>query len=61
MACCNESSCSDAARSDALNSPKWRRALWIALFINAAFFMAEIAAGAAVGSTALQAVLWGCR
>ena len=48
-------SCSDAARSDALNSPKWRRALWIALFINAAFFMAEIAAGVAAGSAALQA------
>jgi Cation efflux family len=55
MACCNGSSCSDAARSDALNSPKWRRALWIALFINAAFFVAEIVTGVAAGSTALQA------
>ena len=55
MACCNESSCSDAARSDALNSPRWRRALWFALFINAAFFMAEIVAGVAAGSAALQA------
>ncbi len=55
MACCNESSCSDAARSDALNSPKWRRALWIALSINAGFFMAEIVAGVAAGSASLQA------
>jgi Co/Zn/Cd efflux system component len=53
MACCHESSCSSAANSGALN--KWRRALWIALFINAAFFLAEIVAGAAAGSTALQA------
>jgi Co/Zn/Cd efflux system component len=55
MACCHESSCSDAARSDALNSPKWRRALWIALFINAGFFVAEIVAGVAAGSASLQA------
>lgn len=50
MACCHESSCSAA-----LNNPKWRRALWVALFINAAFFVAEIVAGAAAGSAALQA------
>jgi Co/Zn/Cd efflux system component len=59
VACCHESSCSSAAssaaRSDALNSPRWRRALWIALFINAGFFVAEIVAGAAAGSAALQA------
>jgi Co/Zn/Cd efflux system component len=55
MACCHESSCSSAARSDALNSPKWRRALWIALFINAGFFVAEIVAGFAADSAALQA------
>ena len=51
MACCHDSSCS----SDALNSPKWRRALWIALAVNAGFFMTEIVAGAAAGSAALQA------
>ncbi len=50
MACCHESSCSDA-----LNSPKWRRALWIALLINAGFFVAEIVAGVAAGSASLQA------
>jgi Co/Zn/Cd efflux system component len=55
MACCNESSCSGATRPDALNSPKWRRALWIALFINAGFFVAEIVAGLAAGSASLQA------
>jgi Co/Zn/Cd efflux system component len=38
-----------------LNSIKWRRALWIALAINAGFFVAEMVAGAAAGSAALQA------
>lgn len=55
MTCCHDSSCSSAPRAEALNSPKWRRALWIALFINAAFFVAEIVAGVAAGSAALQA------
>jgi len=55
MACCHDSACSAAASTAALNSPKWRCALWIALFINAGFFVAEIAAGAAAGSAALQA------
>jgi Co/Zn/Cd efflux system component len=53
MACCSDSACSPQA--DALNSPAWRRALWIALANNATFFVAEIAAGAAAGSAALQA------
>ena len=55
MACCNEDACCSAESSDLLNSPKWRRALWIALLINAGFFVAEFAAGAAAGSAALQA------
>jgi Co/Zn/Cd efflux system component len=55
MACCHDSACSSAAKADALNSPRWRRALWIALIINAGFFVAEIVAGAAAGSAALQA------
>jgi Co/Zn/Cd efflux system component len=54
MACCHDSACS-SARPDALNSPQWRRALWSAFAINAGFFMAEIAAGLAAGSAALQA------
>ena len=52
MACCHDAHC---ARTPKLNSPGWRRALWIALAINAVFFLAEIIAGAAAGSTALQA------
>jgi Co/Zn/Cd efflux system component len=55
MACCHDSACSSAARPAALNRPKWRRALWIALIINAGFFVAEVVAGAAAGSAALQA------
>jgi Co/Zn/Cd efflux system component len=55
MACCQDSTCSSATSPGALNSPKWRRALWIALIINAGFFVAEIVAGAAAGSSALQA------
>jgi Co/Zn/Cd efflux system component len=54
MPCCNESSCASNA-TQALDSPRWRRALWMALAINAGFFAAEIVAGAAAGSAALQA------
>jgi Co/Zn/Cd efflux system component len=38
-----------------LNSSGWRRALWIALIVNAAFFVTEVVAGGAAGSAALQA------
>jgi Co/Zn/Cd efflux system component len=55
MACCRDSACSSNAPAEALNGPRWRRALWIALAVNAAFFMAEIVAGAAAGSASLQA------
>src|SRR6185437_15574543 len=55
MACCHGPTCSAAAPFEALNSLRWRRALWIALIVNAAFFVGEIAAGAAAGSAALQA------
>jgi Co/Zn/Cd efflux system component len=55
MACCHDSACSPTAPAGALNSPRWRRALWIALAVNAAFFMVEIVAGAAAGSASLQA------
>jgi Co/Zn/Cd efflux system component len=55
MACCQDPACSATAPSQALNSPGWRRALWIALIVNAAFFVGEIVAGAAAGSAALQA------
>src|ERR1700741_3321120 len=55
MACCHDTVCSSHAPSGALNSSRWRRALWIALFVNAAFFVGEIAAGVAAGSASLQA------
>jgi Co/Zn/Cd efflux system component len=52
MACCHDDHCATDAPP---NSPGWRRALWIALVINAGFFLAEIIAGVAAGSAALQA------
>jgi Co/Zn/Cd efflux system component len=52
MACCHDDHCTT---SKPLNSPQWRRALWIALAVNGGFFLAEIAAGIAAGSAALQA------
>jgi Co/Zn/Cd efflux system component len=55
MAYCQNSACSSAASSGALNSPEWRGVLWIALGINAAFCLTETIAGAAAGSAALQA------
>ena len=54
MTCCDDAACSSVV-SDALDSPRWRRVLWIALIVNAGFFVAEIVAGAAAGSAALQA------
>src|SRR5919107_2899845 len=53
MACCHDDHCSTP--QTALNSPQWRRALWIALAVNAGFFLAEMGAGLAAGSAALQA------
>jgi Co/Zn/Cd efflux system component len=44
-----------SAPGAAPDGPRWRRALWIALGVNAGFFLAEIAAGVAAGSAALQA------
>jgi cation diffusion facilitator family transporter len=37
------------------NDPRYRRALWIALFINAAMFVVEITGGFATGSVSLLA------
>src|SRR5437867_1516427 len=51
--CCSHDGCS--AESKAGNGTAWRRALWIALAINAAMFLGEIIAGAAAGSASLQA------
>lgn len=54
-ACCANDHCSDEISAKALNSPSWRRALWIALVANAAMFATEIIAGVASGSASLQA------
>jgi Co/Zn/Cd efflux system component len=51
-ACCQDDQCSAGPE---LNSPAWRRALWIALAVNAGMFLAEIIAGVAAGSAALLA------
>jgi Co/Zn/Cd efflux system component len=51
--CCHNDHCSSEPGS--LNSPTWRRALWIALVINAAMFAGELIAGIAAGSASLQA------
>lgn len=47
--------CAGASGTTALNDPRWRRILWIALIINAAMFGVEIVAGVAADSRALQA------
>ena len=52
MSCCGDDHCETGAP---LNSRPWRRALWIAFAVNTAFFLAEISAGVAAGSAALQA------
>jgi Co/Zn/Cd efflux system component len=49
---CQDHCCADA---NASASPAWRRALWIALAVNAAMFAIEIGAGVAAGSSSLQA------
>jgi Co/Zn/Cd efflux system component len=54
MACCHDSCC-PGIRAEEPDSPRWRRALWIALAVNAGFFVAEMVAGAAAGSASLQA------
>ena len=51
--CCNDHHCQEEMRP--LDSPGWRRALWIALAVNAGMFLAEIVAGVAAGSASLQA------
>jgi Co/Zn/Cd efflux system component len=49
---CHDHCCADAHASMA---PAWRRALWIALALNAGMFAIEIGAGMAAGSGSLQA------
>ncbi|MBK8177134.1 MAG: cation transporter [Rhodospirillales bacterium] len=50
--CCHNNHCSSYQE---LNSPHWRRALWIALAVNASMFLTEIVGGVAAGSASLQA------
>jgi Co/Zn/Cd efflux system component len=52
MPCCDDDHCAGPAPP---NTTGWRRALWIALAVNAGFCLTEIIAGAAAGSTSLQA------
>ncbi len=47
--------CAGKSGKTALNDPRWRRVLWIALIVNAAMFGVEIVAGVAADSRALQA------
>ena len=49
--CCNSSSSSTSGTKD----PRWRKALWIALAVNAGMFAVEMYAGAAADSRALMA------
>lgn len=44
-----------ATESKALVDPQWRRVLWIALAVNAAMFLVELAAGELADSRSLQA------
>lgn len=56
MACSCGSICSDETAGEPRGAdPRWRRALTIALAVNAGMFAAEIVAGLAAGSSALQA------
>ena len=47
-------SCCGPSKKPALD-PHWRRALWIALIVNAGMFLAELAAGEIADSRSLQA------
>lgn len=51
--CCHNDHC--ASEAGYPDSAVWRRALWLALAINAAMFAGELIAGLAAGSAALQA------
>jgi Co/Zn/Cd efflux system component len=50
--CCHNDGCSS---NTATTDPNWVTALWIALAVNGAMFVAEIVAGVAAGSSSLQA------
>ncbi|MGB4118129.1 MAG: cation transporter [Polaromonas sp.] len=47
--------CGNSHNSNPTNSPRYRKILWIALFVNLAMFATEIGAGFKSGSTSLLA------
>ncbi len=53
--CCDDDLCNYSGKKADLNSPAWRRVLWIALIVNAGMFATEIIAGVTSSSAALQA------
>lgn len=56
MACsCHTDTCSTETAANAALDPRWRRALWIALIVNAAMFVVELGAGLQAGSVSLLA------
>ena len=50
--CCHDHGC---APPEATRSPRYRRVLWVALFVNAAMFAIEISGGLRAGSVSLLA------
>ena len=54
MACSCHDSCTPPTADTGID-PRWRRALWIALWVNLAFFVIELGAGLASGSVSLLA------
>ena len=55
MTCCPDDCCAGPGDAPQRDNAGWRRALWIALGVNAGFFLTEIVAGVAAGSASLQA------
>lgn len=54
MACSCEGGCA-SSKARVGSDPRWTRALWIALVVNAGMFLVEIGAGVAAGSSSLKA------
>ena len=54
MTCSCHTSCTPST-ADTGQDPRWRRALWIALWVNLAFFVIELFAGLHAGSVSLLA------
>ncbi|MDP2405013.1 MAG: cation transporter [Hydrogenophaga sp.] len=57
MACtsCHSSCSTDAATTTQTTDPRWRKALWIALAVNASMFFVELIAGLQANSVSLLA------